>query len=352
VIAGLATAIIGASVEHHVRHGAHPMPLVALVPLDHGPVTGLLRVAGVISPGEEVAVRLPVNGRVLMIAAAPGEHVERGALLARLDSLDARAELAAAQSRLIAAETAALQAELAYSRAAQDDADDGRMMIAEARVLSALSEVKAREAAYDNDRRAVRAEVVRAPLAGTIVSRRAVPGEDVPAGAALFTIAPAGTAPCLDVTAPETVVARLALDQSAEFSVPALPGRVFEARVARIGPLERSADGAPHAPVRLDVRGARHGLAFGMTANVVITGTPTRTALRAPVSALAYAPRAWPAPTAEPAVWARLPGSDALRRVRVETGASDGHYVEVASPELDDRAEVAIATLGTASPDR
>jgi len=147
----------------------------------------------------------------------------------------------------------------------------------------------------------------------------------------------------LAAEAPEPALAQLAAGQSARFTVPAHPGRTFEARVARIGPLRSEG----RFPVTLEVANDAGTLAAGMSAAVEIdTGRPGPV-YRVPVAALAFSPAA--AGQGEPAIWLGDARGHGLARTPVEVGASDGVQAEVRAAGL---AEGAMVAVGFARPAR
>jgi multidrug efflux pump subunit AcrA (membrane-fusion protein) len=177
-------------------------------------------------------------------------------------------------------------------------------------------------------------------MAGVVLSRLVEPGQTVGAGAPLLVIGAAPGRLNLVAEAPEQALAKVSAGQAARFTVPAFPGRVFEARVARLGPL-RGPEGARHFPITLDVANASRALAIGMTASLDIETGRSGPVFRVPVAALSFSPTA-DGPD-QPAIWVGDPRGGALVRTPVEVGATDGSHAEVRAAGLSEGAMVAVA---------
>ncbi|WP_406623806.1 efflux RND transporter periplasmic adaptor subunit [Acidovorax sp. SDU_ACID1] len=135
------------------------------------------------------AVSVPVAARVQTVQAHVGDEVKAGDVLAVLVSADAlrvRHEVAAARS---ARDVAAAEAQRQQTMVDKGVGVDVELRAAQARLREAAQELaRAQGAAQllgggDGDR-----VVVRAPRAGVVAERKAVPGAAVEAGAELFSV--------------------------------------------------------------------------------------------------------------------------------------------------------------------
>jgi RND family efflux transporter MFP subunit len=75
---------------------------------------------------------------------------------------------------------------------------------------------------------------IRSPLSGLVLAREGVPGAVVQAGAPLVTVSDIGTL-WLKIAAPDRAANALATGQTVRFTVAALPGETFQARVDSLG---------------------------------------------------------------------------------------------------------------------
>jgi HlyD family secretion protein len=365
IAAAALVALLGTAIELWRRPAAGQPPVLLLAPLTRGRVVGKLQVPGRIEPTQVATVSAASAGRVVEVMVAPGASVSVGQLLARLDPLAARADLARAESRLVAAEAAAFETEVLFARMERraqggpreldpepdEQVTQEALAVGEARVARSRVEVIAREADYRLAQQRVRQVAVRSPAAGTILERQVDPGQTVVAGGALFQIAASSARLKLLVNVPERQMKQLQLGARARFEVAAWPGRTFQARIQELGRL-RGPDEGRHLPVTLEPDGDSAGLEIGMTAQVVLGLGPEGAVWRAPLAALTFAPSGDRAALDEPGVYlAAGEGAAAFRRIPVEVGAVDGSFAEIRAPELREGAAVVVGLGNVKAPD-
>jgi cobalt-zinc-cadmium efflux system membrane fusion protein len=124
-----------------------------------------------------------------------------------------------------------------------------------------------------------------APIAGTIIERKAGPGQIVQAGAGdpLFMIADL-SAVWINADVYEDQLANIHLGEAMKVTTPAYPQESFTARVDQIG---STIDADKHTvAVRCVVANARRRLKPGMFANVVLSSAATQEVLTVPSSAV------------------------------------------------------------------
>ena len=213
---------------------------------------------------ESTVVASPFSGRVTKLVGKIGDTVERGAALFEIDS----PEVVQAQTDLIAAvqglekskaqaaltkRTLARQNDLLASKAtsqrefdqARSDAAgaesdvktaEGTLMSARNRLRVLVGRTPAEITRVEEERIINPIFVVTSPIAGTIVNRKIGPGQYVRADTAesLFMISDLRTM-WLKANVAENDIPHIRIGQELEVSVPALPERVFKARVTAIG---------------------------------------------------------------------------------------------------------------------
>jgi len=213
-------------------------------------------------------VGAPIAARVVQINAAPGQHVAKGQQLATLQSTElgkARSDKATAEARLqLARQTLQRKRRLAGERiVAQRDVQE-----AEAAVASAEADLRAAQAtlqALGSGDDAVTGPllILRSPIGGTVIERTALRGQLAEPAQPLFKIAELGTV-WLNMHAFERDAVRLEAGKTARVTLPALPGRTFQAKVSLIGnevdPTSRT------IPVRITVSNSEGLLRPGMSA--------------------------------------------------------------------------------------
>ena len=195
VVLGLLTgaALVGATVlqARAVQPGPHAVATTsAAVP---APV-GIAAEGRVVAyPGAEVRVGAERAGRLVRVLVEEGVRVQKGQLLAEIDSDELRAELAEACARVTEAEAEVRLAEATLVRrrklqeegvvAAYDfDQAERDSATAQARALTARATVTRYEALLAKSR-------IAAPIAGTVVVRKVDAGQMVETGDHAFTVA-------------------------------------------------------------------------------------------------------------------------------------------------------------------
>ncbi len=159
-----------------------PVPVtVARATLGDIPI--LLEVVGRAEAYESVTLKSRLDGQVLAVTYAAGQHVRQGEVLVRLDPGDFDARLLQAQANLARSE-----AQLAKARADVQRylALLGRGFVSEEKVnelrtgeTAAAATVKADQAALELARRQLAYTSIRAPFAGVVGARLVFPGSAV-----------------------------------------------------------------------------------------------------------------------------------------------------------------------------
>jgi RND family efflux transporter MFP subunit len=199
--------------------------------------------AGLTLPAEAKAlVEAPIyartSGYLKRYLVDIGSQVKAGDLLAEIDTPELNQELAQSRAQLAQAEAALALAKTTDSRWA-DLLKSSSVSEQEAAEKKADLELKSAtvEAARANVRRLEELqsfERVTAPFAGTITARGTDVGQLVASGGGseLFRLAQTGTLRVF-VRVPQTAAQGVAPGQTAELTIPELPGRVFPAKVVR-----------------------------------------------------------------------------------------------------------------------
>ncbi len=230
-------------------------------------------------------VSAPLPGRVTTVHVKLGDRVARGQSLVSLrspEAVSARADEAKAVAELNSHEAAVNFAKRARERAerllelkaiAAQEVERARTdeQLAEAARTQAQAEVtRARTTLREYGGADGSGEVVlRAPAAGVVVARDAVPGTVVEPGAPLVTITDLSSL-WLDIAATESVASALTRAQRVVFSVPAFGEQRFDARIQSVGAALDSQTRT--LPVRALVNSAGGKLKPGMFATVWVEG--------------------------------------------------------------------------------
>ena len=213
--------------------------------------TETVEVPGQLAPDEDRTARLgsPARARVLTVHVHMGDRVRRGQMLVTLASeqaATARAEYSKAVAELGAHRVAARYARTALARAdrllalkaiSRQEVEKARVDQEEAESMQAQAEAEVERASATLEQLGVSKTgemVVRAPLAGVVLTRDAVPGSVVDAGDSLLMITDPSTL-WLDIAATERVAPELKSGGRVTFTVAELLPRRFEAVVENVG---------------------------------------------------------------------------------------------------------------------
>jgi cobalt-zinc-cadmium efflux system membrane fusion protein len=301
-----------------------------------GTAAATVSVPGQLVPNEDRTARLgaPAGGRVVTVPVRPGVQVPRGRVLVTLHSPDAGAaqsDLAKAQ-----AELASRRAQATYVKSARDRAerllalkaiprqdyeraitDDELARSAVAQAEAELTRARTSAEQLGADASASGEIALRAPFAGVMLARTAVPGSVVEAGAPLVVVTDPTTL-WLAISAPEALAGAFRTGATVRFSVPAYPAEMFAARVDAVG--AGLDPGTRTLPVRAVVDNRTGRLKPEMLATVVADGGPGVPAALVPDDAVQTSKGRTVVFLARP-----LPNGDAkfLRR-EVEVGSRTG----------------------------
>jgi membrane fusion protein, multidrug efflux system len=287
-----------------------------------------------------------INGKIIERRVRLGDTVKLGEVVARLDPADAQKNAASTAAQLDAA-----QHNLVFAKQQLDrDQAQARENLISAVQLEQTTNAYA-SAVGQRDQAAQQAALAKNQLQytdliadhnGVITEEQAQTGQNVSSGQAVYNLAWSGDVDVV-VNVPESTLAALAVGQSAQVTMSALPGRTFTARVRELSPAADPQSRTYRANLTLlnpgpDVR-------LGMTADVALAsgnGTASGSAsFTLPSTALFHEGNAT-------AVWV-VNGSDntlALRTVQVTR--YDERTVTIASG-LQDGERVVLQGVHTVS---
>lgn len=301
------------------------MPVIAL-PVQAVDGVSAGRFPGDIHARYEMPLSFRVGGQLTARYVNPGDLVKKGQALAQLDPTDAGNQLAAAKAALDAAEHRLL---FATQQRDRDEAQSKQNLISHLQLeqtqdayASALAARDQAKQQFELAQSQSRYTTLIADHDGAITSRQADTGQVLSAGQAVFGFAWSGEREVyLDV--PESRIDGIVIGQAAKVTLPALPGRVFDARVREMSP---AADPQSRTYlVKLTIDRPADMLQLGMTADVVLQAVKTSsTAISIPVTALFHQGE-------HPAVWVVRPADATLELRPVIIDRYGEHDVLIAS---------------------
>jgi macrolide-specific efflux system membrane fusion protein len=241
--------------------------------------------------GAEVRVGSQLSGIVEELNVTVGSKIERGDVIARIDSrgLEARRDQALAQVSVLEQEVR--RAEVEQERAHQLDIENlvARTDV-EDRTLD-LADARARLEKARRDVGVVEADlayaVIRAPISGTVASVTTQQGETVAASFTTPTFVTIIEDGAMELVAmvDETDIGNVEVDNPVLFTVEAYPAIEFMGRVKQIAPKGTLISGVVNFEVMIDIETPAGSLKPDMTANVSIR-TAEREALVLPTEAV------------------------------------------------------------------
>lgn len=306
--------------------------LKAAVPVTLGKVQKVqeretIAVSGSIStPKSPANASFLVSGKVMFVGPREGDFVEKGQVLASIDPTDYQLQLAAAKAQ-------ADQARIGHERAA--DEFRRMKMLYDSKSLAPNDFLKYRavfeSTSQQYEQAVASAKLFRkhlsdatlsAPISGYISKRLLEPGDTASPGRPVFEIVQMEPVE-VNVGVPETDVHLVKIEQEAEITVPALPGKSFQGKVRLINV---SADSATRTYMtRITVENPEHLLRVGMVAEATIRGD--RMISMATLSGDAVVRD----PQGATQVYVYYPDQKRVYAKRVEIGATANKNVEIKS---------------------
>ncbi|HZZ10591.1 MAG TPA: efflux RND transporter periplasmic adaptor subunit [Paraburkholderia sp.] len=293
-----------------------PRPVVAVAVHADGNATSTASLPGEVQSRYSTPLSFRVAGKIIERRVRLGDTVKNGQVIARLDPADAQKNAASAQAQLAAAQHGLTYATQQLNR---DQAQAKENLIAPAQLeqttnayasAAAQRDQAAQQAALTHDQ--LQYTTLVADHAGVITAEQADTGQNVSAGQAVYNLAWTGD---VDVVCdvPESALAALAVGQSANVTLAALPGRTLKARVREVSPAADPQSRTYRAKLTLDNPGP--DVRLGMTADIALA--PTASAAQQAGSAYTVPATALFHDGAQPAVWVVRHGDESLELRRV-----------------------------------
>ncbi|MEY4576571.1 MAG: hypothetical protein RL701_1274 [Pseudomonadota bacterium] len=357
----LTAAAVGA--YFYARKGAALIEVYRYVPVSRRDVVRVVESSGHLDASARFEVPAPFAGRLTEILVKPGERVQRGQALARLDDREGVFTIRNAVAAREAAVAHVSDARTVLSSAAEERQRVERLAarglastqeVAEAknaheRAKTSLEAVRAEQTATDARLASARfthaAGEIAAPISGVVLQAPENIGSAVAPEHALFVLAEPLERMRVDVDVAEGDIGEVRVGQKASFDVLSFPDRMFSATVERIAVEPRREGGVVTYGVRLVADNPDGALLPGMTATVRLEVARALNVLAVRDAALRFTP-ASAGPAAPRSRLFVQAGVGQVRVVSVKAGLSDGVYTAVEPVnELADGAFVAVGML-------
>lgn len=219
-------------------------------PLKKRMIKRSFQVNGNLIPNQEVTVSSEIAGIVTSILAKDGAYVKSGQVLARLDDKTIKAALDLAKANFAKIEKDKMRLENMYSVGGISQQDLDNIQLA---YVKAKTDLISAEKAYGDT-------FIRAPFEGVNDKRYIEKGSYVRGGDKLFDIVDVGRMKMM-VNVPEAQVRQVSVGLSAKIEIQAIPNRVYEGTVTRIG---MRAMEALSYPVEIKIANTSEELKSGM----------------------------------------------------------------------------------------
>src|SRR5579884_2562314 len=217
----------------------HAPPIVRVAPAIVRDIVHIFQGVGNVEAPFDVRVAPKVTGRLVYLQVREGAPVTRGEVLARLDASEIQAAINQQQAVVESAQASLVNAQVHYNRlyglykqgfTAAQDIDDARTQVNVQR-----SALKAARAQLRNLQAQLADTILRSPLNGFVTARFFDPGSVVAAGQPIVTVQ-AMRHVYVTSSVPEGVNRSIYVGMPAHADFDALPGRVFNGRVAQLNP--------------------------------------------------------------------------------------------------------------------
>ena len=241
----LAAVLVVVAIGCRSASSAPTQPDVALTPVkvstvkvEKKPVPRELSLTGTMAAERASDVAADVAGKIVTAPVERGQFVEKGALLAQLDTRnaaisakEAKASLDLAQAQLDLAKNDCQRAEALYKAGSITGAEYDKI---KTQCTTGDLSVTQAEARRDAAAKALGDSAIRAPFAGLVAERFVEAGEYVRADSKVARIVAIDPVR-LDLSVPEPYIHYVSQGMTVKFDVSAWPGQVFEAKVKYIG---------------------------------------------------------------------------------------------------------------------
>jgi HlyD family secretion protein len=340
-----------------------PVPFAArfrVQPVAQGDLVREVRATGHVEAVTTVQVGAEISGRIATVEVDYNARVRSGQVLARFDRTALAAQLAQTEAMLAATRAALEQARTDRARTSSDlvraerlhaqkilsDADfttaAATARVNEQRVTAAEAQLAAQQAASAVARTNLDHSVIRAPITGIVITRNIDPGQTVASALqtpVLFTVAADLRKMRVIAAVDEADIGELQVGQRAAFTVDAYPDRAFDGVVTEVRNSPVVVQDVVTYGTVVEVDNLDLALKPGMTASVRIRTASAKDVLSVPNAALRFTPPSEKR-SEKPEAWV-LRG-DALERVAVSPGISDGESTAIAPGALAVGAHVVV----------
>lgn len=258
--------------------------------------TNTITATGQLEPVNHVIIGSELSGIIKEVHVDKNDHVSKGQPLAKLDTTRLEGQFESSQAAVNSAKAQVALAEATLKETSVKrqsleelhrvsngrlpsrlDLDNARAGVerAAADLLKSRAAVATAEAQMKMVQGDLNRAIIRSPIDGIILTRHIAVGQTIVAGNAptLFVVVGKLEQMVLKVEIPEIEVTHVKENQTATFTVDAMPGRVYHSKVLKISSDAATIDRKVTYATELDVTNADLGLKPGMSATARIAVT-------------------------------------------------------------------------------
>jgi HlyD family secretion protein len=356
-----ALVLVAVGVWLLVRARGATGPVYRFATVERGDIEAAVSATGTLGAVTTVQVGTQVSGQVSAIYVDFNARVEKGQLIARIDSTLQQQTVRDAEAGLERSQAELAKAESDYARDRQlfeTQVLTARDFAATEYALAvARANAKSAQVTLDRARRNLAYTSIYAPIDGIVVERNVDVGQTVAASLQapqLFLIANDLSRMQILVSVDESDIGQIQSGQAVHFTVQAHPGETFGGTVRQVRLQSTTKENVVNYTVVVAVQNRERKLLPGMTGTVAfVTGSATDV-LMVPNAALRFRPTGARADTA-PTLW-YVGAGGRLTSVRVGTGLSDGQRTVIRGEGVTEGMQVITAvaqgapTSGASSP--
>ncbi len=336
--------------------GGGPAHTYITKPVARGLLAVNVSATGTLAPRKQVDVGAEVSGRIDKLYVDFNDHVNKGQVLAQINTDQLVAQLQQAQATLAQAQATLVQARLTHDRYSALETHNAisreQLNVSTGDLARANAGVALAQANVDQDKTQLGWATIYSPIDGVVLDRKVSAGQTVAATFStpvLFTLASNLDDMELDVDIDEADVGQVRSGAQATFTVDAYPARKFSAQLISVHNAPKTVQGVVTYQGVLLVKNEGGLLKPGMTATAEIEADSIKDALIIPNAAIRFVPPddvKKGAPPPPPAlnginaarVW--TVNGKILKPHDLRLGATDGRSTQILSGDLKAGAEV------------
>ncbi len=316
-------------------------------------ITQIVEATGTIEPVNTVDIGTQVSGLINEIYVDYNSEVEKGQLLAQIDTslFEAQLQQSLANINNAKATLAKNQAILEYDTktynryknlykrnlVSKNDLDSAESAYKSdlAQVASSKASIMQAQANYDTASANMRYTKIISPVKGIVISKEVEVGQTVAASfqtPTLFTVAEDLNKMRIETSVSEADIGKVKVGQDVEYTLDGYPDSIFTGKVTqvRLSPITES--NVVTYTVIIEVENDEGKLLPGMTANVSIITDKKENVLTVPNQALKFTVEGNKQKYEKKGIWIDKKGKPV--RIDIETGVSNESYTQIISDEI------------------